>query len=50
MAKTKQKDPKKSQKSIYLDVKLWERIDAKATKESRSINNLVEIVLEKEFK
>lgn len=48
MAKQK-KQPEKSQKSLYLPNSLWQRIEQKAKEEKRSINNITEIALEKEF-
>jgi hypothetical protein len=47
--KDPEKDPKKAQKSIYLNTSMWGKIQARADKEKRSLNNVIEIVLEKEF-
>lgn len=49
MAKKQVKQPKKSQKSIYLDNDLWDKIEDAAKKDRRSINTFLELKLEKEF-
>lgn len=37
------------QKSINLNVSLWDKIEAKAEKEKRTMSNLLETIIEKEF-
>jgi hypothetical protein len=49
MAKKKQKEPEKTQKSLYLQRSMWSRIEKRATEQRRSINNVIEIVLDREF-
>lgn len=49
MAKKQEKQPEKSQKSLYLPNELWDKIGKAANKERRSINTFLELKLEKEF-
>jgi len=48
MSKKKQKEPEKEQKSLYLTVDLWNKIQKKADIQRRSVNNYLEILIEKE--
>lgn len=50
MAKKPKKEAGKTQKSIYLPEWLWLRLDEQAVLEKRSINSVVEIILEREYK
>lgn len=48
MSKKLEKTVGKTQKSLYLDDSLWDKIDLWAKKEDRSVNKLLEIVIKKE--
>lgn len=49
MSRKAVKGAKKAQKSINLNVSLWDKIEAKAEKEKRTMSNLLETIIEKEF-
>lgn len=49
MAKKPKKEAGKSQKSIYLPNSLWKKIQDFAASERRTMGNVVEMALEKEF-
>lgn len=46
---TKQKTSKKSQKSLYFEDRIWKKLSAIAKEEKRSINTVVEMIIEKEL-
>lgn len=49
MSKKQEKGEEKSQKSLYLSNKLWNKIIKAAKKDRRSMNTFLELKLEKEF-
>lgn len=46
---TKQKCGKKSQKSLYFEDRVWKKLAAIAKEEKRSVNTVVEMIVEKEL-